>query len=221
MRPHLIIAIDGPAGAGKSTCAKALAARLGYRFLDTGALYRAVTLRALRAGADPADGERVAEHARQARIVVEGDGPEARVLLDGEDVSREIRGPGVTNAVPAVAAHAAVRREVLPLQREIARDGGVVAEGRDIGSVVFPDADLKVYLDADERTRAERRARERGEADVGQVEREIHARDAADSGREVAPLRLADGAVRIDTTGLTIDEVVDRLVRLVQSTGRA
>lgn len=212
-RERLIIAIDGPAGAGKSTCARALAARLGYRFLDTGALYRAVALKALRAGVDPSDAERTAALARAARIELAGEGPAAEVRLDGEDVSDEIRGPGVTSAVPTVAALAPVRAAILPIQRGFARGGGVVAEGRDIGTVVFPDADLKFFLEADERVRAQRRAKERGEADVGRVAREIHARDEQDSTRAHAPLRAAPDAIRIDTTGLTVDEVVGELER--------
>jgi cytidylate kinase len=221
-RDRLLVAIDGPAGAGKSTCARKLAERLRYRFLDTGALDRAVTLAALRAGLDPAAGEPVAEIARRARIDLVGEGPGGKVLLDGEDVSGEIRGPAVTNAVPTVAAHAAVRRAILPHQREFARDGGVVAEGRDIGTVVFPDALVKFFLDADERVRAERRATERGEADVARVEREIRTRDESDTRRAEAPLKAAPDAVRIDSTGLSIDEVVDRMEREVRARlGRA
>lgn len=215
MRERLIIAIDGPAGAGKSTCARALAARLGYRFLDTGALYRAVTLKAMRTGVDPADAERMAALALTARIEIAGAGSAARVRLDGEDVSDEIRGPGVTNAVPTVAALGPVRAAILPLQRGFASAGGIVAEGRDIGTVVFPDADVKFFLDADERIRAERRALERGEGDVATVVKEIHARDLKDTGRAVAPLRPAADAIRIDTAGLTAEEVVEEMARHV------
>ena len=218
---NLIIAIDGPAGAGKSTCARRLAARLGYRFLDTGAIYRAVALAAARAGIDPGDAEGVAAVARRVRIILEqppGDGSTAgRVRLDGEDVSSEIRGSGVTGAVPTVAAHAPVRAAVIPFQRDFAATGGVVAEGRDIGTVVFPDADVKFFLDADPRARAGRRALERGETDVGRVEREILSRDVQDSTRAVAPLKAAADAVRIDTTHLTAEQVVDEMERRVRA----
>ena len=216
MRERLTIAIDGPAGAGKSTCARRLAERLGYRFLDTGAVYRAATLAALRAGIDPGDEARVAEIARLARIVLEGVGPEGKVLLDGEDVSREIRGPAVTNAVSTVAAHPSVRLAVVPFQRDFAAGGGVVAEGRDIGTVVFPDADVKFFLDADPVVRAARRAHERGDGDVARVEQEIRARDKMDTERKAAPLRAASDAVVVDTTGLTLDAVVDLLERTVR-----
>jgi cytidylate kinase len=216
MRERLIIAIDGPAGAGKSTCARRLAERLGYRFLDSGAVYRTVTLAAQRAGLDLTDGAAVADLARRARIVLEGEGPTGRVLLDGEDVSGPIRGPGVTNAAPTVAAHAAVRDAVVPLQRDFAKQGGVVAEGRDIGTVVFPDADVKFFLEADARVRAARRAAERGESDVARVEDEIGARDRQDREREAAPLRRAADAVAVDTTDLSLDEVVDALERRVR-----
>jgi cytidylate kinase len=219
-RQRLLIAIDGPAGAGKSTCARRLAERLGYRFLDTGALYRAVTLAALRAGIDPSDAAGVAAAASKARVVLEGTGGTAgaagRVLLDGEDVSSEIRGPAVTNAVSTVAAHPPVRAAILPHQRRFAEAGGVVAEGRDIGTVVFPDADVKFFLEADARVRAERRARERGEGDVDAVEREIRARDEQDSKRDASPLVAAPDAIRIDTTNLSVDAMVDVLERRVR-----
>ncbi len=216
MRLRFIIAIDGPAGAGKSTVARRLAARLGYRFLDTGALYRTVTLAALRAGLDPDDEERVAALAESVSVVLEPGDDGVRALLDGEDVSSEIRGSAVTTAVSTVAALPRVRAAMIPLQRAIAAERGVVAEGRDIGTVVFPDADVKFYLDADPAVRAGRRAAERGDADVQQVEAEIVARDRQDSGRAVAPLRAAEDAVRLDTTDLSIDDVVERLVAAVE-----
>ncbi|MCE9637634.1 MAG: (d)CMP kinase [Planctomycetes bacterium] len=221
MTQRLTIAIDGPAGAGKSTCARRLAARLGYRFLDTGAVYRAVTLAALRAGVDPDDAHRVAELARDARIVLEGEGPTGRVHLGGEDVSIEIRGPVVTALVPTVAAHEPVRTAVIPFQRDYAAGGGVVAEGRDMGSVVFPDADLKFYLDADESVRAARRAAERGETDVAKVQVEIGARDKTDKGRKTAPLVCPPDAERIDTTNLSLDVVVEMLLARVQARAEA
>lgn len=216
MRERLLIAIDGPAGSGKSTCARRLAERLGYRFLDTGALYRAVTLAALRSGLRPADGEGIAALARRVRVELTADAAGARVSLDGGDVTSEIRGPDVTNAVSTVAAHPPVRAAVLPVQRRFAERGGVVAEGRDIGTVVFPDADVKFFLVADLRTRAERRARETGEADVAKVEAEIRARDEADSKRDASPLVAAPDAIRIDTTHLDVESMTDVLERRVR-----
>ena len=216
MRVPTVVAIDGPAGAGKSTVARRLAERLGFRFLDTGALYRALTLAVLRSGIDPGDAGRVAEFAGRARIALVVRGTSLEVLLDGEDVSSEIRGPAVTRAVSTVAATPAARAAMVPLQRAFAEGGGVVAEGRDIGTVVFPDAERKFFLDADPAVRAVRRARERGEADVAAVEREIRERDRQDSERDVAPLRAAADAEVVDTTRLSAGEVVDLLERKVR-----
>ncbi len=216
MRSRLIIAIDGPAGAGKSTVARQLARRLGYRFLDTGALYRAVTFAALRAGLAPSDEEQVAALARTMDLRLENEPDGSRVLLGGDDISTEIRGPDVTTAVSTVAALPRVRAAMVPLQRAVAKDGGVVAEGRDIGTVVFQDADLKFYLDADPAVRAGRRALESGEGDVARVHREMAERDRDDREREASPLRAADDAIRIDSTALSLDAVVEQILEAVE-----
>jgi cytidylate kinase len=214
-----IVAIDGPAGAGKSTVARKLAERLGWRYLDTGALYRAVTLKALRAGILPADAEAVAGLARTAEIEIRVSDGAQKVLLDGEDVSGEIRSPDVSKSAPTVAAHSGVREAMVPRQRAFAAAGRVVAEGRDIGTVVFPDAGVKFYLDADPRVRAARRAAERGDRDVSKIEAEQRERDHKDSTREFAPLSAAHDAVRLDTTNLGVEEIVERMLAAVDAAG--
>ena len=207
-----VIAIDGPAGAGKSTVARALAARLGLEYLDTGAMYRAVTLAAMRHGIDPADVERVAELAVEVSLDVGEHG----VLVDGVDATTEIRSREVTAAVSAVAANSRVRAELVRRQRNWANQrGGGVLEGRDIGSVVFPDAALKLYLTASPRVRAERRVAEAG-GDVEEIEAAIARRDHYDSSRTNSPLVEADDATVIDTTGLSIEEVLDRIEQLLE-----
>lgn len=214
-----VIAIDGPAGSGKSSVAQALAARLGLEYLDTGAMYRAVTFAVLRAGGDPADGGFAAAVARTIDVRLE----DGRVLVDGVDATVEIRGPSVDRAVSVVAANADVRAEMVARQRDWARrrDGGVV-EGRDIGTVVFPKADLKVYLSADPDVRALRRARQSGVvgagADAGTVESvaaELARRDTIDSTRRAGPLSVASDAVVIDTSRQSFDETVDQILGLV------
>jgi cytidylate kinase len=212
--PHLrVIAIDGPAGAGKSTIGRALAARLGLDYLDTGAMYRAVTAEAMRQGIPLTDQAAVARLAHRIELVV---GPSS-VLVDGVDVTALIRTPEVTAATSAVAANPDVRAELVARQRAwaVGRHGGVL-EGRDIGTVVFPDAELKLYLTASPRVRAERRVAEAG-GDVDEIEAAIAARDAADTARVDGPLRRADGALVVDTTGLTIDDVLGRIVELLPS----
>ena len=193
-----VIAIDGPAGSGKSTVAQAVARKLGVGYLDTGAMYRSVTYIALERGVDVNDGEALAALARDLDIEV-GD----RVTVDGDDVSEAIRAPAVNGAVSTVAAHPAVRAELVKRQRTWAVEhrGGVI-EGRDIGTVVFPDARLKVFLTAGEGERARRR---RDAADVEQ-------RDRLDSTRPISPLKAADDAIVVDTTELTVDEVVTRIL---------
>jgi cytidylate kinase len=200
-----VIAIDGPAGSGKSTVARRLAARLGLDYLDTGAMYRAVTFAALRRGIDPADAAPVAELARRVDLEVAAD----HVRVDGVDATIEIRGPEVSRAVSLVAANSGVRTELVRRQREWAheRSGGVL-EGRDIGTVVFPDAVLKVYLTANPAVRAERRAAEVTGLDYETVAADMARRDALDQGRAADPLRVADDAIELDTSDMTVDEIV-------------
>jgi CMP/dCMP kinase len=207
-----VIAIDGPAGSGKSTVARRLAECLGLDYLDTGAMYRAVTFAALRRGIDPADTGPVAELARVVDLDVTPD----HVRVDGVDATIEIRGPEVSRAVSLVAANPEVRSELVRRQREWAheRSGGVM-EGRDIGTVVFPDAMLKVYLNARPEVRAERRAAEVSDLDYETVAADMARRDAFDQGREADPLRLADDAIQFDTTDMSIDEIVAELARRI------
>ncbi len=211
-----MVAIDGPAGAGKSTVARRLAARLGIPHLDTGAMYRAVTWAVLNDGVDPADPEAAARAARDADIDVVD---EHTVRVGGVDVTTVIRGPDVTAAVSTVAAHPAVRAELVARQKAwIDQRGRGVVEGRDIGTVVLPDATLKAYLTATARTRARRRQSEQPGLDLAHVEAEIERRDALDAGREHSPLRPADDAEVVWTDELDADEVVDHLERMVRAT---
>ena len=209
----LVIAIDGPAGAGKSTVGRAVAKRLGLEYLDTGAMYRAVAYAALRRGIPVTDDERVADLARGLDLTVD----DAGVVVDGEDATAAIRGREVTEAVSVVAANTPVREELRARQRQWAGErGGGVIEGRDIGSVVFPAATLKLYVTATPRIRAERRVGEIG-GNIDEVEVSIVERDRRDMSRVDGPLRPADGALVVDTTGLTVDEVVDHVVALLPS----
>jgi CMP/dCMP kinase len=207
-----VIAIDGPAGSGKSTIARMLADRLGLEYLDTGAMYRGVAFAALRAGIDPADIDDVAAIAQRIDLRVDEDG----TRVDGVDASIEIRGPEVTRAVSIVAANPAVRTEMVSRQREWARrrDGGVL-EGRDIGTVVFPDAALKIYLTASPETRAARRSKEVIDLDYQTVAADLARRDALDQGRESDPLRTADDAVVVDTTDRTVEQVLVEIVEML------
>lgn len=208
-----VIAIDGPAGAGKSTVGRAVADRLGVGYLDTGAMYRAVTFAVLRRGVDPRDEEAVLGVAQTVEMTV----GEERVMVDGVDATREIRGREVTSAVSSVAANPAVRSLLVDAQRSwvVTRGGGVV-EGRDIGTVVFPDADLKLFVTASPRVRAERRVAEAG-GDVDEMEASIIERDRLDSTRETSPLAVDPAAVTLDTSGLSIDEVVAAVVAEVEA----
>lgn len=205
-----VIAIDGPSGSGKSTVARAVASRLRLDYLDSGAMYRAVAFAAICHGIDPEDRQAVAELARGLDITVA-----ERVIVDGADATIEIRGPEVTRAVSIVAANPDVRRELVLRQREWAEshNGGVV-EGRDIGSVVFPEADLKVYLTAADSERASRRSQEMLDLHYDQVAADMASRDRLDSTRRDSPLVVADDAVYLDTTGKDIDEVVNQVVEL-------
>jgi cytidylate kinase len=208
-----VIAIDGPAGSGKSTVARAVAARLGLEYLDTGAMYRSVAFAALRGDLDPADEEGVAALVDELAIDVS----ERAVTVDGIDATIEIRGPEVTRAVSTVAANPAVRAELRRQQQAwaAARGGGVI-EGRDIGSVVFPDAPLKLYLTASPEARAGRRAREVTDLDYETVAADIARRDALDQGRDDSPLTEAPGSVVIDTTDRSVDDIVDEVLRLLE-----
>jgi CMP/dCMP kinase len=205
-----IITLDGPAAAGKSTVARIIARKLGLRFLDTGAMYRAVTWKSRRLGlSDPSE---IAAMIRSTRITVE---PE-RVTCDGEDVTQAIRDPQVTASVKEIADSPECRAELVRLQREIGRDGGLVTEGRDQGSVVFPDAEFKFYLDAAPDVRAKRRHLEQG-GDLEAVRRSMERRDAEDRSRKVGALVRPPGAVEVDTSGLTLEEVVARILRSIGS----
>jgi cytidylate kinase len=208
-----VVAIDGPSGSGKSTIGRGVADLLGLETLDTGAMYRAVTLAVLRAGLDPAAGEAAAKVATSVSIGL-GDGV---TTLDGADVSAEIRGPEVTGAVSTVSAHPAVRAELVARQRAwVAEHGGGVVEGRDIGSVVFPDAAVKIYLTASDEERARRRHRDEAAAQravsMAELRASMAARDAADSGRSASPLTTADGATIVDTTGRSVADIVAEIV---------
>jgi len=212
----LVIAIDGPAASGKSTTAKLVAQRMGYLHVDTGAMYRAVTLKILRAGIDPRDEPRVAELARRANVEFRPDQSGLRVLLDGDDVTEEIRSVEVTQAVSAVSSIPAVRGALVDIQKRMGSKGGIVLEGRDIGTVVFPDADLKIFMVADLDERVKRRHKElraRGESsDSNALKEEIRRRDKLDSTRKESPLVKAPDAIEVDTSGLTVEEQVEFVV---------
>jgi cytidylate kinase len=221
---HGVVAVDGPAGTGKSTVARRLAARLGAQYLDTGAMYRAAALGVLRAEVDPADPTAVSEVVAGRHIEVGTDPDGSCVLLDGEDVSREIRGSAVTTAVSPVSSVSQVRELLVAQQRRIiseatAGGGGIVVEGRDIGTVVIPEAPLKVYLTATAAQRAARRAAQDGAADVAEVRRAVERRDRFDSSRATSPMCAAEDAVELDTTALDVEAVLGRLHELAVARG--
>jgi len=212
----MVIAIDGPAGAGKSTVARALAERLGFTYLDSGAMYRSVALAAIRAGVDPDDGAATTALAERLDLRI---APGA-VAIGDEDVSAAIRTPEVTAAASRVSVHPGVRAAMVARQRALVAEGAWVAEGRDIGTVVCPESPLKVHLTASEKERARRRAADTGE-DQDAVLAAQRERDARDRGREHGALELADGAVELDTTGLDVAGVVDRIAAAAHERGLA
>jgi CMP/dCMP kinase len=223
---EVVIAVDGPAGTGKSSVSRGLAHTLGARYLDTGAMYRIVTLAVLRAGIDPADQAAVAAVAASVKLSVGFEPDEDRSYLDGEDVSSEIRGEEVTRAVSAVSSVPAVRTRLVDLQRSLAHGpGSVVVEGRDIGTVVLPNADVKVFLTASAETRARRRNDQNVAAglpdDYEGVLADVRRRDHLDSTRAVSPLRAASDAVVVDTSAMTESEVIAYLLQLVRQRSEA
>ena len=221
-----VIALDGPSGSGKSTVARAVARRLGWRYLDTGATYRAATLAVLRAGTDLSDDDAIATTVAGAEILVSTDPDKPGTTLDGDDVSAVIRGPEVTAAVSAVSAVPQVRTRMVELQRALAGTEGAVLEGRDIGTAVFPEAPVKVFLDASPEVRASRRA---GDVDSGvtaegsdllaKVAADLARRDQLDSTRATSPLQAADDALQLDSSTLDPDAVVDRVLALATEAG--
>lgn len=219
----MIIAIDGPSGAGKGTVARRLAARLNYRHIDTGAMYRAVAWKALCEGIDLDDEEALSALAGRIHLAALG----GAVSVDGQDVSQAIRTPEIDAAAAKVARKPSVRAVLIRQQREMGTGGDVVMEGRDIGTVVFPDADVKLYLDASPEERARRRAEDpahsagKGGAAVQEIARALEARDRSDSTRAASPLTVAPDAMHIDTTGRSIDDIVDQVLQLIEKRSRS
>jgi cytidylate kinase len=219
----LVVAVDGTSGSGKSSTSRGVAVRLGLRYLDTGAMFRAMTWWMLRHGVDVYEPAAVAARCDEPEIVAGTDPLAPTITVDGADVALAIRQEDVNGAVSPVSAVPEVRARLLRLQRDViaheTTDGGIVVEGRDIGSVVAPDAPVKVYLSADPAARAERRAAEQGGSDVAATRESLLARDRIDSGRATAPLTMADGAVHIDTTGHSLEDVISLVVSLVEDAG--
>jgi CMP/dCMP kinase len=220
-RKRLVIAIDGPVGAGKSTAARRLAEVLGYVYVDSGAMYRAMGWKAVQTGTDTGDRQRIAAMALATDIRVVPGVSSPRILVDGRDVTAELRTRAMDEASSVVSTYPEVRRRLVALQRAMAEPGGIVMDGRDIGTVVFPDADLKFYLDADLAVRAARRLqdlrRSGTDADLDAVRADVARRDARDRGRETSPLAMAADAIRIDSTGVDADAVVHRMLAVVET----
>jgi cytidylate kinase len=218
---ELVVAVDGPSGSGKSSTARGVASRLGLRYLDTGAMYRAVTWALLERGVDVDDPEAVAQAAAEVRIDAGTDPSHPTIHADGIDVSVPIREQAVTSAVSAVSAVPEVRVLMVARQREAIGDGGIVVEGRDIGSVVAPDAHLKIYLVADSGARAHRRAAEQGlSGEVAATQADLVRRDAFDSGRKASPLTQAADAVVVDSTHLSLEQVIHAIVNMIPAGSR-
>lgn len=217
--PDLVVAVDGPSGSGKSSTSRGVAVRLGLRYLDTGAMFRAMTWWMLRADVEVSDADAVAARCEEPEILSSTNPVGPGIMVDGIDVGLAIRSDEVDAAVSHVSVVPAVRTRLLELQRAVIGAGGIVVEGRDIGSVVWPQAQLKVFLTADPEARATRRAAETGSPDVPGTRESLLSRDRIDSGRATAPLSMADDAVAVDTTGHTLDEVIDRVVALAETAG--
>ncbi len=214
------VAIDGPAGAGKSTIAKRLAKELGFIYVDTGAMYRGIALYMIKNKIDTADETAVSEAVKQAQVKIAYEAGEQRVILNGEDVSGEIRTEQVSAAASTTSAYKAVRAHLLELQRTLASENDVIMDGRDIGTTILPDADVKVYLTASVECRAKRRYDEltaKGEVhELEQIEEDIRKRDHQDMTREISPLKKADDATEVDSSDMSIDEVVETIKKLVK-----
>jgi len=216
----LVIAIDGPSGAGKSTTARLLAERLGYIYIDTGAMYRAIAWKAKQEGIDPSCEDKLSELCRRTEVTIGHHDGNPKFFVDGRDVSNELRTPEMGMMASAVSKSPAVRARLLSLQRELGSCGGVVMDGRDIGTVVFPDADVKFYLEAGAEQRGMRRYLElkakNMDVDLARITAEIRERDLQDSGRSIAPLRQADDALLIDSSNLAINKVLERMLSAIE-----
>ncbi|GAB4379160.1 MAG: (d)CMP kinase [Calditrichia bacterium] len=219
-RKKITIAIDGPAASGKSTTARLVAQRLGYLYIDSGAMYRAITLKAIQAGIPTTDSDRIAELAANTDIQLGSDNRHTVIFMNGKDVSRDIRSPEVDQQISPVAANVRVREILVKKQQEMGKDGGVVMDGRDIGTVVFPHAELKIYMIASVEARAERRLKEqqkRGiQVSLDTIISDIRHRDNQDMNRSHGPLKKAPDAIEIDTTHLTIPQQVEKIVQLAR-----
>ncbi len=222
-RRRLVVSIDGPGSSGKSTVGAVAATKLGYRFCDTGVLYRGLTLLAVRQGVEPDDPAAILQLVPRLNLMTDGHDRYVRLVVDGADLTAELHTEAVERLVSRVSRHAQVRAALLPVQRRLADGGGIVMAGRDIGTVVLPDADVKIYLQVSVEERARRRAEQRGEADDEtarrRIEDDLRRRDGIDSSREAAPLRVPDGAVVIETDRNTLEQTVDQVVGIVREAG--